>query len=287
MFLKNHTIMPGRRTIVITGAANGLGDTTSKYFLENGWNVIATEKENIKNKDGYLHTYKLDITSVENIKEFSGWIQKEGFSIDVLINNAGYYDMFPISESDPEKLKKIFEVNAFGTVNMVRAMLPFLVKSKGRVINISSISVRIPWLFQPYQLTKITQEALARAMRQELKLKEISLSIIRPGAIDTDLSNNSIHTDHDIENSIYKDEINAFLKKAGSKMPKAISTEKAARKLFKIATAKHPKRYYSINTDLFVAILGRLPESLQDWIVLRMIKAFRLRSRWPFRRCSK
>ena len=264
--------MPSQKTIVITGAAKGLGKATTKYFLENDWNVIAIDKEDISDKHEKLLTYTLDVASAEDTKEFELWLEKERIDIDILINNAGYYEMFPISESDPEKLKKIFEVNAFGSVNMIRALLPFLVKSKGKVINISSISVRIPWLFQPYQLTKITQEALGRAMRQELKLKGVSLSILRSGSIDTDLSKNSIHTNHDIENSIYKSELKAFLGKAEKKMPKSVPPEKVAEKLYKIANAKRPGNYYSINPDFFVSLLGRLPERLQDWVVMRIIK---------------
>ena len=70
------------------------------------------------------------------------------------MNNAGISDFFPITEKSKESLEKMFAINTFGAVNVVRTFLSHLIESKGRVINISSESVRLPAAFHPYACSR-------------------------------------------------------------------------------------------------------------------------------------
>jgi len=96
----------------------------------------------------------MDVTDEESIFAVRTTLEDKGIHIWGMVNNAGVSDFFPISEKGKSALEKMFAINTFGAVNMVRIFLPHLIETKGRVVNISSESVRLPGAFHPYAATK-------------------------------------------------------------------------------------------------------------------------------------
>lgn len=150
-----------RKAIIITGAAGGLGKAIVKCCMERfpGLAIVATDISPEVNTmfEGPVLAYQMDVTDEASIAALRMAIEEKELQVWAIVNNAGVSDFFPITEKSKESLEKIFAINTFGPVNMVRAFLPHLIETKGRVVNISSESVRLPAAFHPYANTKIDQ----------------------------------------------------------------------------------------------------------------------------------
>ena len=178
--------MEHKPCVLITGAANGLGKALASTFAENGFQVFAGDIAfSDANEHENILQLSLDITDNESIQTALLEIQNKTDQLAILINNAGISDNFPISESDPEMVFDMLNINTMGSLRVVHHFLPLLLKAKGKIITISSESVRIPGAFQPYQVSKIALEGIHKTLRQELLIKGVRMIIIRPGAINT------------------------------------------------------------------------------------------------------
>ena len=266
--------MPTKPTVLITGAAGGLGRAVVEKFLDEGWEVIATDlrANGFDTRTEGLTTLKLDVTDSLQVETVRDRVEREYDRLDVLINAAGILDFFPLSEAPPEWLKRSFDINAFGPVAMIRAFLPLLIKSGGRVINISSESVRFPGAFQPYQPSKMALEGLHRTLRQELSLKGVKMIVIRPGAIDTGMTASVLQIKNPVKESLYLREFDVFASMAAKFVGRKTSPEKVAKLIYRAASAKSPRYYYHINHSVLLTFLSKLPQRFQDRMTLRMFK---------------
>jgi NAD(P)-dependent dehydrogenase (short-subunit alcohol dehydrogenase family) len=148
------------KTILITGAGSGFGKGAAIALLERGHTVIATtetaeQASALQAEHPGLQVEKIDITNSTDVAKIAAW------DIDVLINNAGYGQTGPMSDVPNDRLRKVFEVNVFGTVAVTQAALPRMAaKGSGRVIIMSSIAgVLAAPGFGPYAMTKHALEA--------------------------------------------------------------------------------------------------------------------------------
>lgn len=205
------------KTIFITGASTGIGKATAKYFADKNWNVVATMRNTadageLENLENVLVT-KLDVLDSETIKNaVSETLEKFG-TIDVLVNNAGYGNGGILEAIPMEKIKRQFEVNVFGLVETIKAVLPTMRKNKsGTIVNISSIGgrVTIPF-FAPYHGTKWAVEGITEALQYELDPLGISVKIVEPGAIKTDFAGRSLDFSNDESLEEYQETFGKFM----------------------------------------------------------------------------
>jgi NAD(P)-dependent dehydrogenase (short-subunit alcohol dehydrogenase family) len=166
---------------MITGAGSGFGRLSALALAERGHHVIATtetdaQAELLRIEAPQLHVEKVDITTTD-VEKVHAW------QIDVLINNAGVGQTGPIADIPLERLRYLFEVNVFGTMNVTQAVLRDMVpKHQGRIIIMSSIAgVLSAPAFGPYSMTKHALEAMGKAMRGELAPLGIDVTLINPG----------------------------------------------------------------------------------------------------------
>ena len=169
------------KTVLITGAGSGFGKGASLALAARGHQVIATtETEDqaaaLRAEAPELTVEKLDITSAD-VSKAAGW------DIDVLINNAGAGQTGPMADVPIDRVRRLFEVNVFGTLAMTQAVLPAMVaKGAGRVIIVSSIAgVMSGPSFGPYSMTKHALEAMGKAMRAELAGQGVDVTLLNPG----------------------------------------------------------------------------------------------------------
>jgi len=265
--------MNERKCVIITGAGGGLGSALSGIYANNGFHVFAGDiffSDNAVHSG--IHQISLDITSKESILSFMEKVKQKTDKVDLMINNAGIAENFPLAETDPEKVLKMINVNSMGTLRMVHHFLPMLIKAKGRIITISSESIAIPGAFQPYQVTKIALEGLHKTLRQELLIKGIRMISIRPGAINTKLLDGVKELKpHDY--LIFKKEFDNFRIIAPRYIGKVLEPEVVAKKIFRVSTKKRPAYVYRINHDPLRKIIAFLPERLRDHLVkIRLTK---------------
>lgn len=186
------------KTIFITGASSGFGLETALLFHKQGWNVIATmrspEKDTILSQLDHVLVSRLDVTDKQSIADtVNAGIEQFG-RIDVLVNNAGYGAIGTVEAAADEIIRRQFDVNLFGVIDVTKAVLPVMRKQReGTIINLSSMGGRITIPFGAlYNATKFALEGLTEAMQYELNPLGIRLKIIEPGSYKTNFNGSSM-----------------------------------------------------------------------------------------------
>lgn len=176
--------------ILVTGASSGIGESTAKYLAKNGYPVYAGVRKQIdySRLEKYENIFPviLDVTSDEDIDNAVKIVCEKGLGLSGLVNNAGIAVAGPLMDVDPSEFSKQFEVNVIGLHKITKAFFPMIVKSKGRIIMISSDSgfFATPF-FGPYCSSKFAVEGYADSLRRELLMTDVKVVIIQPGRITT------------------------------------------------------------------------------------------------------
>jgi NAD(P)-dependent dehydrogenase (short-subunit alcohol dehydrogenase family) len=264
------------KTVLITGAASGLGKALVSAYSSGSFMVVAVDigfssLQDLRPSQNIL-LIPMDVSSTESVELAALTVKNLGVKIDLLINNAGIFEMYPLSEQYPEKFSRVIQINTIGPVRLIRAFLPDLVTSRGMVIQISSESVKFPGAFQPYQISKIALEAYSRSVRQELALKGVKLVIIRPGAMQTGLFGelNSYH--NPIGNSIFEKEFMNFTGGTTRFVGRIIPAEQVAGRIYRISKKKRPKYIYRMNNNPVLTLVSLLPARISDRLVVYFLK---------------
>ncbi|MEE6801634.1 SDR family oxidoreductase [Escherichia coli O8:H10] len=170
------------KTIMITGCSSGFGLETARYFLEHGWNVIATMRtpqSDLLPKSDRLRLLSLDVTQQQSIEHAI----KDAGDIDVLVNNAGVGMLNALEGVSPQALREVFETNTLGTIAMTQAVLPqFRQRRSGLIVNITSAVTLKPLpLLAAYTASKAAVNAFTESLALELKPFNIRVGLILPG----------------------------------------------------------------------------------------------------------
>jgi len=169
------------KTVLITGAGTGFGRGAALALAARGHHVIATTETDeqavaLRAEAPQLQVEKIDITT-DDVNKVKDW------NVDVLINNAGFGQTGPLADVPEAIVRKVFDVNVFGTLRMTQATLPQMVKrGTGRVIIVSSIAgVLAGPAFGPYSMSKFALEAMGKTLRGELFAQGIDVCLLNPG----------------------------------------------------------------------------------------------------------
>lgn len=253
--------------IVITGASTGIGYSLAKTFLEKGFRVFGSvrnqaDADRLNNEFGE-HFYPLifDVTDHEavanSVNEVKQVIGDEG--LNCLINNAGIAVSGPVMHTSMEDFKKQFDINLFGVIAVTKAYLPLLgavknySKTPGKIINMSSVSGAIAYPFlSPYCGSKFALEAFSDSLRRELLLYGIDVIIIAPGPIKTPIWRKSAQVSQEILDSDYGYSIQVFQHQVKKGVKSAMEADELADKIFKVYNKKKPRtRYTFLNNKFF------------------------------------
>lgn len=178
---------------IVTGASSGMGRETAKLLAQRGWHVLAGVR---KAADGEslaadnIEPVILDITDQNQIDAVLARVDEDpaGRPLSVLVNNAGISLNAPIETLSLADWRQQFDVNLFGHVAMTKTLLPALMAAHGRVVNVSSIGglVALP-TYGPYAASKFAMEAFSDVLRREVGRFGVTVIIIEPGTIATDI----------------------------------------------------------------------------------------------------
>jgi NAD(P)-dependent dehydrogenase (short-subunit alcohol dehydrogenase family) len=170
------------KTVLITGCSSGYGLETARYFLAQGWSVIATmrtPREDILPRSNRLRMLALDVTrqdSIEAALEAAG-------PIDVLVNNAGIGALGAFEATPMATVRELFETNTFGVMAMTQAVLPqFRARKSGVVVNVtSSVTLgRMP-LVAAYTASKMAIAGFTASLALELEEFNVRVKMVEPG----------------------------------------------------------------------------------------------------------
>lgn len=198
--------MNANKNIILTGATGGLGREILKILIKRRFNVVVSSRneedlmklKNDLNGDINVFPIAFDFNCLSKIDDFIEKASKflEG-KIDILINNAGIGYHSRIENIDLKELEEVFRVNSIGPIILTSRLLPMLRKSKNpHVINISSfLGEKVMNYTAAYAATKHAINGFSKSLRLEEASNNIKVTIIEPGAIDT----NFIERTHDAE----------------------------------------------------------------------------------------
>jgi NAD(P)-dependent dehydrogenase (short-subunit alcohol dehydrogenase family) len=180
-----------RGGVVVTGASTGIGRETARMLAALGFEVFGTvrrsEDAEAVRADGVTPVF-MDVTdgasiqtARESVKAVLGTRPLVG-----LVNNAGVQAAGPLELLPLEELRAVLEVNVIGLVGVTQTFLPDLRGSKGRIVNMSSVSGRIAMPFAgPYCASKFALEAISDSLRRELIGSGVLVIVIQPGSVRT------------------------------------------------------------------------------------------------------
>jgi len=204
------------KTILITGATSGFGEASAYLFAKNNWNIIITgrRKERLEKLEAELKsTYNIDVLSlcfdvrnIEEVKSAIASLKDEWKNIDVLLNNAGLAaGRGPIQEGIYDDWEQMIDTNIKGLLYMTREVSPLMIeRRKGHIINVASLA---GWESygggNVYCGTKHAVRAITRSARIDLLQHNIKVSVISPGAAETEFSLVRFKGDEDKASAVY------------------------------------------------------------------------------------
>ena len=144
-------------------------------------------------------------------------------------------------------------------------------KSAGRLIVISSESYKVPAPFQPYAVSKQALESLYQAIKNELSIKGIKSILIRPGAMQTHILDQTLKFDNKLKESQFKKEFEKFIRTVPSYINRISTPQQVADIVLKAGTKNNPKQVYSINHNPLVTLLSLLPARFKNYIIQKTL----------------
>ena len=183
--------MRNKKTILITGASNGIGFEIVKIAASQGHKVIAMSRDitRLKSIIG-VDSYSVDITNDILIESFIKKLSQKQVKLDILINNAGSLVNQSFEETSSETFKYIYSVNVFGVASLIRMSLPIINKN-GHVLNISSMggvqgSSKFPGL-SAYSSSKGALITLTELLAEEYNKTGPSFNVLALGSVQTEM----------------------------------------------------------------------------------------------------
>ena len=260
------------KVILITGASSGIGAITAKFLSDKGFKVYGTSR-NPKGGTAEFEMIQLDVLDVLSIeKAVEGIIEKEG-RLDVLINNAGMGITGPIEETPTEEMRRAFDTNFFGAIELIKSVIPHMRRQKqGLIINVTSIGGYMGLPFRGiYSTTKGALEILTETLSMELKQFNIKVTNIAPGDFATNIASGRYHTPVNPDSPyspIYKKNLDLMDQHVDSgKDPILI-----AQQILHIINDPHPKLHYKVGELIqkFSIVLKRiLPDRLYEKLIMK------------------
>ena len=263
------------KSILITGAFGGMGKSTVKKFADMGFKVFALDKRAREESEGVI-SIEADITNEDSVKAAFEKISAATDSLLAIIHFAGIYMLDSLVEMDSSEFERIFKINLGGAFLVNKTFMPLLKSGSRILITTSELAPLAPLPFTGiYAVSKAALDKYAYSLRMELQLKDIFVSVLRAGAVDTGMLGVSVAAldRFNEKTELYTCNAARFKEIVESVEARSISTEKLAKKTFKIINRKRPKFAYSINRNPLLLMLNVLPKRFQLWIIKQVLKS--------------
>jgi len=254
------------KTLLITGVSSGFGRALAEAALQAGHRVVGTVRSAEAKQSfevlgpGLAHGRMLDVTDFDAIDDVVAGIEAEVGPIDVLVNNAGYGHEGVMEESPLSDLRHQFDVNVFGAVAMMKAVLPYMrQRRRGHIINITSMGgfITMPGITY-YCGSKFALEGISEALGKEVKPLGIAVTAVAPGSFRTDWAGRSmVRTPRAIADydALFDPIRRAREEKSGKQLG---DPAKAARAMLEIIDSDAPPAHLLLGSDALGLVRGKL-----------------------------
>lgn len=276
------------RSVVVTGASTGIGRAAALRLARAGWRVFAGVRREhdaeALRREGMagLEPIALEVTDGASIAAAVRAVEAAmgGAGLAGLVNNAGVTNGGPVECVELDELRRCFEVNTLGPVAVTQAFLPLVRRARGRIVFVSSIGGRVALpIVGPYDASKFALEALADALRMELRPWGVAVSIVEPGAIATAIFEKSRKLADEIVARMPAEARERYEAAARNVVEvfngferQALPADRAAAVIERALTARRPRARYLVGNDARVqALLGwLLPDRIFDAVRVRL-----------------
>ena len=259
------------QVVIITGGSSGIGLSAASLFRAKGCIVYEFSHREASYEDGVVHI-TADVTDEAAVALAVAQVEKAEGRVDIVICNAGFGISGAAEFTDNRDAKRLLEVNLFGVVNTVKAVLPiFRRQGSGRTICVSSVAAAVSIPFHAwYSVSKAAVSAYVNALREEVHPFGIQVCAVLPGDIHTGFT--ASREKSPAGDDVYGGRISRSVAVMERDEENGMTPDRAARRIYQVAMKKHPKPAYAIGVSYgFVLLLTRaLPGRLLNWIV-RMI----------------
>jgi NAD(P)-dependent dehydrogenase (short-subunit alcohol dehydrogenase family) len=266
--------------VIITGASSGIGAATARELARRGFHVLAgvrrDQDADVIRGPG-IEPLIIDVTNPDHIRALATRVHgdPEGRAVRALVNNAAIGVNAPVEVFPIDEWRRLFEVNFFGHIAVTQALLPDLIRSKGRVINVSSVGGRMAMAtYGPYASTKFALEAVSDALRRKIAPFGVQVVVIEPGAVRTKIAGRAIATANKVASTMTSEQrqrygrlVPAITAQAASATESGLSADAAAKVLAEAVTALKPRTRYTIGREAaLLPLLAILPDRMLDRI---------------------
>lgn len=265
------------KVVLITGGSSGIGKAVAIYLTEKGYVVYGTSRNPNKiTEELPFKLIALDVADPGSIQKAAQTIISNEGRIDVLINNAGVGITGPIEETPDEEIKKAFQTNVFGPIDVIKSVLPQMRKQQsGMIINITSIAGYMGLPYRGiYSATKGALELITEAFRMEIKGFNIQMTNIAPGDFATNIASGRYHSPV-LEDSPYKEPYGNTLNLMNEHVDEGNDPKEMAEAIYKVMTSAKPKIHYKVGAFMqkFSIVLKRiLPDTVYERLLLNHYK---------------
>lgn len=264
------------KVVLITGASSGIGKRVAQYLSARGMTVYGTSRKPENSTINGITLLPLDVTNVKSIKEAVDMVIRKEGRLDVLINNAGMGITGPIEDTPTDEMRKVFDTNFFGAIDVMKTVLPYMRKQRsGLIINITSIAGYMGLPFRGvYSATKGALELVTEAIRMEVKEFGIEITNVAPGDFATNIAAGRYHTPV-FEDSPYKKVYAENLALMDSHVTGGKPPELMAKAVYRIISKKNPKVHYKVGASmekLSIVLKRILPDKLYERLLMNHYK---------------
>ncbi len=278
-----------QKLVVVSGAATGLGAALARELARQGFHVLAgvrREQDADAIRAAGIEPVLLDITEPEQVAALAARVARDARPLHALVNNAGIQVNGPVETLPMAQWRRVFEVNLFGHVAVVQVLLPALLRSGGRVINVSSIGGRLAMpTYGAYAGAKFALEAVSDALRREVGPLGVRVVVVEPGGVRTEMAARGVATANELAAGMtpehrhrYGDLVQAINTLMAEGTGSGLTADAAARVIARAVTVRRPRARYPVGRD--AALLLLLARLLPDRVLDR-ISAANLRRHYP------
>lgn len=262
------------KNILITGAYGGMGRAAAKLFCQRGYRVFALDIQTQSAQENIIPV-QTDLTSPDSVAAAFSAVREYTDHLDAILHFAGIYLLDSLVEMEQDQFDRIFDVNVRGAYLVNKVFLPLLDKGSRILITTSELAPLDPLPFTGvYAVTKTALDKYAYSLKMELQLLGIQVSVLRAGAVQTDmLGASTAALDRFCERTeLYSCNAARFKRIVGRVEARCIPPEKIARKAASILTKCRPAFAYSINRNPLLLLLNALPRRFQLWVIRQILR---------------
>jgi len=267
---------------LITGANSGIGRSAAVDLAAKGWTVYGSMRSLEKGEKlaamcadagVEVHPVVCDVTDTESVNRAVAEVTAAAGQIDVLVNNAGVGGNGVCEETTLDEYHQVMDVNVYGVVRGVQAVLPQMrERGSGCIINISSIAGVIAALAQsPYVTSKWALEGLTEGLAQEVAPYGVRVALIEPGIVKTAIM--AKNTDMPNETGAYNAAYERMFNFYGAGLANPGHPSEVAAVIYEAATSETPKLRYTCGWGGAELIEGRANMTDEQWVQMGMVES--------------